>query len=176
MGFTPLEGLVMATRSGNLDPGLVLWLQTSAGLTAAAVTEALEYHSGLRGLAGDADLRHVLAAAEAGEPRAQLAIEVYLHRLRALVAAMVAALGGLDALVFTGGVGEHAPQVRAGAADGLGFLGVRLDAAANLAVNSAARPDTEISAVGAPVHTFVVEAREDLEIAVGVRQVLRGLS
>ena len=176
MGFTPLEGLVMATRSGNLDPGLVLWLQTSAGLTAAAVTEALEYHSGLRGLAGDADLRHVLAAAEAGEPRAQLAIEVYLHRLRALVAAMVAALGGLDALVFTGGVGEHAPQVRAGAADGLGFLGVQLDAAANLAVNSAARPDTEISAVGAPVHTFVVEAREDLEIAVGVRQVLRGLS
>ena len=168
MGFTPLEGLVMGTRSGTVDPGLVLWLQTSAGLTAEEVTEALEHGSGLRGLAGAADLRTVLAAMAAGEAAARVAFEVYLHRLRGLIAAMAAAMNGVDALVFTGGVGEHAPQVRAGAADGLGFLGVRLDAEANLA----AEPDLEITADGASVRTFVIAAREELEIAAGVRQVL----
>jgi acetate kinase len=170
MGFTPLEGLVMGTRSGTVDPGLVLWLQTSAGLSAAEVTEELEHASGLRGLAGVADLRQVLSARAAGDPRARLAFDVYLHRLRGLIAAMAAAMDGLDVLVFTGGVGEHAPLVRSGAADGLGFLGVRLDADAN----AAAEPDVEITAAGAPVRTFVITAREELEIAAGVRQVLSG--
>lgn len=170
MGFTPLEGLVMGTRSGTVDPGMVLWLQTSAGLSAAEVTDALEHASGLHGLAGEADLRRVLAAVADGDDRARLAFDVYLHRLRGLIAAMAAALGGLDALVFTGGVGENSPQVRAGAAGGLGFLGVGLDAAAN----GAARPDVEITAAGAAVRSFVITAREDLEIAAGVRQVLGG--
>jgi acetate kinase len=168
MGFTPLEGLVMGTRSGTVDPGLVLWLQTSAGLSAAEVTDALEHRSGLRGLAGDADLRRVLSALDAGDARARLAFDVYLHRLRGLIAAMAAAMDGLDALVFTGGIGEHAPSVRSGAADGLGFLGVRLDPAAN----AAADPDVEISAGAAAVRTFVIAAREELEIAAGVRQAL----
>src|SRR5438270_11656026 len=106
MGFTPLEGLVMATRSGTVDPGLVLWLQEHAGLAAAQVSDALEHRSGLLALAGTADMREVVAGAGRGEPDAGLALEVYVHRLRAGVAAMAAAAGGLDALVFTGGVGE----------------------------------------------------------------------
>jgi acetate kinase len=126
------------------------------------------HRSGLLGLAGNADMRAVLAAEETGEQDAVLAMGVYLHRLRGSIASMVAALGGLDALVFTAGIGEHSAPVRWRAADGLGFLGVALDEAAN----ESAKPDEEISASGAPVRTFVIEAREDLEIVRGVRQVL----
>ena len=107
MGFTPLDGLVMATRSGSVDPGLVLWLQTHAGIPADELGDALENRSGLAGLAGTGNLREILARATAGEAQAELAREVYLHRLAASVAAMTAALGGLDALAFTGGVGEN---------------------------------------------------------------------
>jgi len=144
MGFTPLEGLVMATRAGSVDPGLVLWLVTDAGLSAADVRDGLEHRSGLAGLAGAADMREVLAragmgagvgaAAGGGDDRgARLAFEVYVHALAREVAAMTASLGGLDVLVFTGGVGEHAPEVRQAAADRLGYLGVALDPAANTA-------------------------------------------
>jgi acetate kinase len=169
MGFTPLEGLVMATRSGSVDPGLILWLLEQTGMAERELAEALEHESGLLGLAGTADMRAVIAAAEREEPAAVLALDVYVHRLRAGIAAMAAALDGLDALVFTGGVGEHASEVRARAAAGLGFLGVALDDAAN----DAAGADAEIGAPGAPVRTLVVEAREDLEIARGVRSALR---
>jgi acetate kinase len=168
MGFTPLEGLVMATRSGSLDPGLILWLLEQTGVDERELAEALEHESGLLGLAGTADMRAVVAASEREVPAAVLALDVYVHRLRAGIAAMAASLGGLDALVFTGGVGEHAPEVRARAAAGLGFLGVALDDVAN----SGADADAEIGAPGAPVRTLVVEAREDLEIARGVRAVL----
>ena len=164
MGFTPLEGLVMATRSGSVDPGLLLWLLEHTGMTERELAEALEHESGLKGLAGTGDMREVLAAAARGESAATLALDVYLHRLRAGIAEMVAALGGLDALVFTGGVGERAPEVRAGAAEGLGFLGVAVDAERNAAGAE------EIGAGGARV--LVVEAREDLEIARGVRAAL----
>jgi len=170
MGFTPLEGLVMGTRSGSVDPGLVLWLQTSAGMSAAEVTEALDRESGLRGLAGEADLRRVLAAMAAGDSRARTAFAVYLHRLRGSIAAMAAAMDGVDALVFTGGVGENAPLVRSGAAERLRFLGVAIDGEANLR----AHPDVEITAAGARVRTVVVAAREDLQIAAEVRAVLAG--
>jgi acetate kinase len=112
MGFTPLEGLVMATRSGDVDPGLLLWLQQRGGLAAAEIADALEHESGLRGLAGSADMREVLEAAAAGSERASLAIEIYLRRLRAGIAAMAASMGGLEALVFSGGVGERAPAIR----------------------------------------------------------------
>jgi len=168
MGFTPLEGLVMATRSGSVDPGLILWLLEHTGMAERELAEALEHESGLLGLAGTADMRAVLAAAEREEPAAVLALEVYVHRLRAGIAAMAASLDGLETLVFTGGVGERAPEVRARAAAGLGFLGVALDHAANEATTS----DGEITAVGAPARTLVVEAREDLEIARGVRAAL----
>src|SRR6185369_2490149 len=123
MGFTPLEGLVMATRSGSVDPGLVLWLQQHEGVDPGAIADALEHESGLLGLAGTADMREVLARAAGGDAAAVLARDTYISSLRAGIAAMAAALGGLDALAFTGGVGERSAEVRARAADGLGFLG-----------------------------------------------------
>jgi acetate kinase len=164
MGFTPMEGLVMATRSGNVDPGLVLWLLRH-GVDADGVERGLDREGGLRGLAGDPDMRLVLAR---DDDEARLAVDVYIHRLRASIAAMAAAMHGLDVLVFTGGVGEHAPVIRARAAAGLDFLGVALDADAN----AVASGDAEIGAPGAAVRTLVVTAREDLEIARQVRAVL----
>jgi acetate kinase len=168
MGFTPLEGLVMATRSGDVDPGAVLWLQQHAGISADEVADALEHRSGLDALAGTADMAEVVERAGSGDERAVLALDVYVHRLRAGIAAMAAALGGLDALVFTGGVGEHAPAVRQAAADGLGFLGVAADPGAN----ASARPDADVTAPGVAARVLVVEAREDVEIARGVREAL----
>ena len=168
MGFTPLEGLVMATRSGSLDPGMLLWLMEREGLSADELADALEHRSGLLGLAGSADMREILQRAATGEPSASLALDVYIHRLRAGIAAMAAALGGLDALVFTGGVGEHCGEVRAAAAAGLAFLGIALDPASN----SDAHADAEIGAAGAAVRALVVTAREDVEIARQVRMVL----
>ncbi len=169
MGFTPLEGLVMATRSGTVDPGLVLWLAQHEGLSPGEISETLEHRSGLLGLAGTADMRAVLDGARAGQPDARLALDVYLHRLRAAIGAMAAALDGLDGIAFTGGVGERAPVVRAMAADGLGFLGITLEPVANGLPGDG---DREIGASGAGVRAFVIPAREDVEIARGVRGVL----
>jgi acetate kinase len=168
MGFTPLEGLVMGTRSGSVDPGLVLWLAERGRLSLPELSEGLEHESGLLGLGGSADMREILARVASGEERAGLALDVYVHRLRACIAAMAAALGGLDALVFTGGVGERSPAVRARAAAGLGFLGIALDEASN----REASVDAEIGAPAAPVRTLVLAAREDLEIARQVRAAL----
>jgi acetate kinase len=174
MGFTPLEGLVMATRSGTVDPGLVLWLLRHGGLTLDEVSDGLEFSAGLAGLAelpgGSGDLRDVRLAAARGNPQARLAVEVHAHRLRAGIAAMTAALGGLDTLVFTGGIGEHQAEVRAEAASGLGFLGVAVDEGRN----ATARPDCDISAQGAPVRTLVIAAREDIEIARQTRAAIAG--
>jgi acetate kinase len=167
MGFTPLEGLVMATRSGSVDPGLVLWLEEHVGMPPAELAAALEYRGGLLALAGQSDMRAVLAAEEQGDGEAALAVAVYLHRLRAAIGAMAAAMGGLDALAFTGGVGENSPPIRQRAAQSLAFLGVGVDADLN-----AAAGDREITAAGASVRTFVCEAREDLQIAAEVRAVL----
>ncbi|RNL80525.1 acetate/propionate family kinase [Halostreptopolyspora alba] len=166
MGFTPLEGLVMGTRSGDVDPGLVLWLLRRVGLDPEEVGEGLEWRSGLVGLTGSADMREVVARSGDGDADATLGIAVYLHRLRAKVAAMAAALDGIDTLVFTGGVGENQPVIRAGAAAGLGFLGVGVD----LEANDAAEPDVDVTASGARVRSLVVESREDLEIAREVRE------
>src|SRR6185437_4820683 len=124
MGFTPLEGLVMATRSGSVDPGLLLWLLEQTGMAERELARALEHESGLLGLAGSADMREVLARAAAGESSAQLGLDVYVHRLAAGIAAMAAAIGGLDVVSFTGGVGEYSPEIRSGTAAGLRFLGV----------------------------------------------------
>jgi len=168
MGFTPMEGLVMGTRSGNLDPGIILWLQRHEGLTERQLTEALDERSGLYGLAGIADMREVLRGVGAGSDQSRLALDVYVHRLRACVAGMAAAMNGADAIVFTGGVGENAPAVRAAAADGLGFLGVEVDAGLNERIEG----DGDISTAGAAVRTLVVHAREDIEVAREVRKVL----
>jgi acetate kinase len=169
MGFTPLDGLVMATRSGSVDPGVVLWLEQHQGLSADAVADGLEHASGLLGLCGSPDMREITARAASGEATATTALAVYVHRLRAAVAAMTASLGGLDVLVFSGGVGERSAPVRAAAGAGLGFLGVEVDGARN----KDAGGDDRISPPGAAVLALVIEAREDLEIAAGVRLVLR---
>jgi acetate kinase len=178
MGFTPLEGLVMATRSGSVDPGMVLWLAEHEGVPTAEISDVLEHRSGLLGLAGTADMRAVLDGAQAGLPDARLALDVYLHRLRAAIAAMAASLGGLDAIAFTGGVGERSPIVRALAAGGLAFLGIALDPVANGKAGGGATgaADRDISADGAAVRAFVIPAREDVEIARGVRAVVGAVS
>ncbi len=161
MGFTPLEGLVMATRSGSVDPGLLLWLLERTGMAERELAHMLEHGSGLRGLAGTSEMPEVVARAKAGDRAAGLALDVYVHRLRAGIAAMVAALGGLEALAFTGGVGEHAAEVRARTIDGLGFLGLKIDQSRN----SGAVGDTEIGGEGTRARVLVIHAREDLEIA-----------
>jgi acetate kinase len=169
MGFTPLEGLVMATRSGSVDPGMLLWLLERERLPARELAEALEHRSGLLGLCGTADMRELLTRADAEDQRAQLALEVYLHRLRAGIAAMASALGGLDALAFTGGVGEGSASVRELTVDGLAFLGLAIDRECN----GAAAGETDLSSSRASAATLVIPAREDLEIARQVRAVLR---
>jgi acetate kinase len=166
MGFTPLEGLVMATRSGSVDPGLLLWLLRHAGMSSAELEDALEHESGLAGLTGGSgDLREIVGSAD---PDAVLAFDVYVHRLRREIAGMAAAMNGLDALVFTGGVGEHQPPVRSAAVAGLGFLGLRLDEE----LNRTADGDTDLTAPGAKTSTLLVTSREDHEIAHQVRAVL----
>jgi acetate kinase len=176
MGFTPLEGLVMATRSGSVDPGLLVWL-LQHGLSLDELSCGLEKSAGLAGLAclpgGSGDMREVRAAADAGSAAARLAIDVHTHRLRREIAAMAATMDGLDALVFTGGIGEHQPQVRAEAADGLSFLGVDVNAQRNdRARCGGSGNDADISADSASVRTLVITAREDIEIARQVRAVL----
>jgi acetate kinase len=168
MGFTPLEGLAMATRSGSVDPGLLLWLLERTELSEQQMAHALEHESGMLALAGSADMRVVVGAAQDGDPHAILALQVYVHRLRAGIAAMTAAMDGLDVIVWTGGVGEHAPAIRAGATDGLGFLGLGIDRDRNLAGTG----DRDLTAEGATARTLVLTAREDLEIARQVRGVL----
>jgi acetate kinase len=167
MGFTPLEGLVMASRAGSIDPGIPLWL-IKHGLDPADVNRTLERDSGLRGLTGTGDMRRIRDLAAERDMTALAALDVYHHRLRACAAAMTASLGGLDALVFTGGVGEHDPSVRMRLAEDLSYLGVSIDPDRNAAADG----DVEITAPGAPVRTLVIEAREDLEIATGVRETL----
>jgi acetate kinase len=162
MGFTPLAGLVMNTRSGDVDPGMLVWLLRANRVSLDELDDGLEHRSGLAGLSGTSgDIREVHARADAGDAAARLALDVYAHRLRRELAAMTAALGGLDTLVFTGGVGEHAQRLRAAALAGLGYLGVVLDEARN----ATATGDARIGAAGAPVDTLVITAREDLEIA-----------
>ena len=165
MGFTPLEGLVMATRSGSVDPGLLLWLLEREELTVREMSEAPPHDSGVLALGGTADMRELLARSD---DDARLALDVYVHRLRAVIAAMAASLGGMDALVFTGGVGERSSQVRARAAAGLGFLGIGVDARRN----EDATGDADLSAGAGAVRTLVVRSREDLEIARQVRRLL----
>jgi acetate kinase len=174
MGFTPLEGLVMATRSGDVDPGAILWA-LGHGLSAQEASDGLEHGAGLLGLSGgrSSDMRDLLAARAQGDPDASLAIGVYVHRVRAKVAAMMAATQGADALIFTAGVGENAPPIRSETCAGLKWLGVQIDEAANLAVIGS---DGEISAPAAAVRSLVIHAREDLQIARECRQALRQLS
>ena len=170
MGFSPLEGLVMATRSGSLDPDIPLHLILHGGMAPKEVRRMLNEESGLEGLTGTADMREVEARATTGDERARLALAVYDHRLAATVGAMAASLGGLDALVFTGGVGERSARVRAEAARRLAFLGVAVDAARNAEPGE----DADVSPAGASVRTLVVRSREEIVIARAARRVAGG--
>ncbi|MBB5156402.1 acetate/propionate family kinase [Saccharopolyspora phatthalungensis] len=169
MGFTPEEGLVMNTRSGTVDPGLLGWLLNTKDVAPQELFEVLSDRSGLAGLSGvSGDLRDVLAARDNGDADAALAYDVYRHSLVRHAGAMVAVLGGLDLLVFTGGIGEHQSPVRDAVCEALEFAGV----AADSALNAAAEEDADITAPGAPARTVVVQAREDLEIARQTRAAL----
>jgi acetate kinase len=171
MGFTPLEGLMMGTRSGSVDPGLLLYVLRRKGVSADELDQVLNHESGLLGLSGVAsDMRQVLAAVAAGNPRAQLALDVYCHRVRQTIGAMTATLGGIDALVFTAGVGEHAADVRARVCAGLACLGLELDTTAN----AGCRPDADVATARSPARILVIATREDLVIMRETGQVLRG--
>jgi acetate kinase len=162
MGFTPLEGLMMGTRSGSVDPGILTFLMREQGLTGEQLDELLNRKSGLLGISGvSSDMRQIVAAMKQGNPRAKLAFDIFVHRLRAGIAAMVASLGGIDALVFTAGIGENSPEVRAAACVNLGFLGLQLDAVKN----QSSRGDEEISKQESKVHVLVLRAQEDWAIA-----------
>lgn len=162
MGFTPLDGLMMGSRSGSVDPGILIHLMRQQGYTADQLDRALNKESGLKGISGvSADLRQVMQAIEEGNPQAQLALEIYVHRLRSLIGSMLASLGGMDALVFTAGVGENAAVVRARACEAFRFLGVKLDETKN-----EKRPvDADIATGDSTVRVLVVHTQEDWAIA-----------
>ncbi len=163
MGLTPLEGLVMGTRPGDVDPGALLYLMREMGLTAEEVDHALNKESGLFGVSGVSnDMREVLAAAAVGDERSRLALDIYCYRLRKYVGAYAAALGGLDVLVYTAGVGENSAAIRAAACEGLGFLGIDLDQGANAKARGVA---ADISAAGSRVKVLVVPTDEERVIA-----------
>jgi acetate kinase len=167
MGFTPLAGLMMGTRSGEVDPGILLYLLKEKGLTADQVDDALNHQSGLLGVSGiSSDYRQVEEAANGGNDRAKLALEIYAARVRSSIGALAATLGGLDALVFAGGVGENSATLRASACEGLGFLGIKLDPSKN----TAHPRDADIAEPNSPSRVLVIHTREDLMIA---REVLR---
>jgi acetate kinase len=161
MGFTPLEGLMMGTRSGSVDPGILTYL-IRAGDAGDQLDDVLNHRSGLLGVSGvSRDMRDILEAIRSGNRRAKLAFEIFVHRLQAGIGAMVTSLGGLDALVFTAGIGENSPEIRQATCANLGFLGIQLDEVKN----SAANPDENISASDASVCVFVIRAQEEWAIA-----------
>jgi acetate kinase len=159
MGFTPLDGLMMATRSGSIDPGILLHVQKHHGLTAAQVETALNRESGLLGVSGiSADMRQILKAAKEGHEQARLALGIYTHRVRQAIGALAVTMGGVDALVFTAGVGENAAEVRQAICAGLQCLGLELDAHAN----TTCRPDADIASAHSQGRIFVIATREDV--------------
>jgi acetate kinase len=162
MGFTPLDGLMMGTRSGSVDPGILTFLMRQGQLNGQDLDKLLNQKSGLLGISGlSSDMRDILAGIQQGHERAKLAFDIYVHRLRAAIGGMAAVLGGIDALVFTAGVGENSPEVRAAACRALEYAGLRLNCKAN------ARPflDQDISTLDSRVRVLVIRAEEDWAIA-----------
>jgi acetate kinase len=160
MGFTPLEGLMMATRSGTIDPGILIYLLRHKGLDVDALDQALNYESGLLGISGiSSDLRQLLSELPSN-PDARLAVDVYVHRIVQTIGAMAATLGGIDALVFTAGVGERAVEIRKRVCEKLKYLGLDLDPAAN----EDCQPDADIGTPSSRVRILVIATREDLTI------------
>ncbi len=168
MGFTPLEGLMMGTRSGTVDPGMLVYLLRRKGLDVNQLDHALNYESGLLGLSGfSSDMREVLSELP-DNPDARLAVEVYVHRIRQTVGAMAATLGGVDALVFTAGVGEHAAAIRQRVCENLNYLGLELDRTAN----ETCQPDADVAMPASAARILVIATREDLTIMRETRQLV----
>ena len=165
MGLTPLEGLVMGTRSGDVDPGLFGFLSRQLGLTIAEIEDTLYSQSGLKGLTGSSDMRAIEERAAHGDADAQLAIEIFAYRVRKYIGSYAAAMGGLDAVVFTGGIGENSSSMRRRICDGLEFMGLRLDHDRNQAVELANHAAPQIQAYGSRVRVIVTETAEQLMIA-----------
>ena len=164
MGFTPLEGLMMGSRSGSVDPGILTYLMRHKHFTGEQLDDVLNKTSGLLGISGiSSDMRQILGARKNGNERAKLAFDIYIHRLQSGIGAMMTVLGGADGLVFTAGVGENSPEVRAAVCDKLAFFGLRLDTAKN--AQSPLDEDTDISAPDATVRVLVIHAQEDWMIA-----------
>ena len=169
MGFTPLEGLMMGTRSGSVDPGILTFLMRERNVSGSDLDELLNKKSGLLGISGiSSDMRQIVSAMKKGKARAKLAFEIFVHRLQTGIGAMAAAIGGVDALIFTAGIGENSAEVRGAACANLGFLGVELDDSKN----HSAQGDTDISAAGTRVRVLVVSAQEDWAIAESCWQLL----
>ncbi len=161
MGFTPMEGLMMGSRSGSVDPGILLYSLQQKGYSAEQLDSTLNKASGLKGIAGLADMRQVLQAMKEGNSQAKLAFDMFVHRLRYYIGAMLATLGGLDALVFAGGIGENSADVRAAACEAFAFLDLKLDAQKN----AQSPADQEISTAGSSVPVLIVRTQEDWAIA-----------
>jgi acetate kinase len=162
MGFTPLEGLMMGTRSGSVDPGILTYLMRQGHLQSEEIDEVLNRKSGLLGISGfSSDMREIQAAINKGQARARLAFDIYVHRLQAGIGAMVAVLRGIDALVFSAGIGENSPEVRAAACSPLEFLGLKLDPSAN----ALRAPEHDIATADSRVRILVIRAQEDWAIA-----------
>jgi acetate kinase len=165
MGFTPLEGLMMGTRSGSVDPGILTYLIRQKGISAQRLDEILNKESGLLGISGlSGDMREILAAVKSGHERARLAFDIYIHRLQSGMGAMAAVLNGVDAFIFTAGVGENSPEVRAAICANLGYLGLRLDAEKNLLLAEHSS-DHDIARLDSSVRVLVIPAQEDWAIA-----------
>jgi acetate kinase len=162
MGLTPLEGLIMGTRCGDLDPAIIFYLARETNRSFAAIDDLLNKESGLKGICGVNDMREILRRAEAGNPSARLAIDMYVYRLRKYIGSYAAALGRLDALVFTGGIGEHAGPIRSAVCRGLSLFGLGIDDTKN---DAPSRESREIQNNGSCVKILVIPTNEELEIA-----------
>lgn len=171
MGFTPLDGLMMGSRSGSIDPSIVLYLLREGNYTAEELEQVLNKGSGLLGVSGVSnDLRLVMQAIESGNSQAQLALDIYIHRLKQFIGGMIASLGGLDVLIFTAGVGENAPQVRAAACEAFAYMGLKLD----LEKNAGSPRDQLISAPDSTVPVLIIHTQEDWAIARECWEIVRG--
>ncbi|MDZ7949631.1 acetate kinase [Nostoc sp. DedQUE09] len=169
MGFTPLDGLMMGSRSGSVDPGILIYLLRHCNYSVEKLDELLNKASGLKGISGiSSDMREVREAIAQGNSRAQLAWDIYVHRLRSGIGAMLTSLGGLDALVFTAGVGEHSPQIRQAACEALGFIGLKID----LEKNQQQPVDEDIATSDSAVRVLVIHTQEDWAIAGHCWQIL----
>lgn len=170
MGFTPLEGLIMGTRTGDLDPSVILYIMGKEGLSLAEAATLMNKHSGLIGISGESsDMREIITAMKEGSKRSKYAFDVFCYRIKKYVGAYAAAMGGIDALVFTGGIGENAVDVRKDVCSGLGFLGIELDPEKN------AKKELDISAEGSRTKVFRIPTNEELVIAMDTADIVTAM-